>query len=70
MNRNPDMPADVLAQIQKIGHEMQKAIRLAQEASFSSGTRIEMELYTLWLRLARIQKTAESTTDMDMRKER
>ena len=70
MIRNPDMPPEVIAGIQKVEQELRRTIRLAQEASYSSNTRIETELYKIWLRLARVRKTAEETTDMNLRKKR
>ena len=70
MNRNPDMPVELVKQIQEADQALQQAIRLAQEASFSSNTRIETELHKVWLRLRRILQTAASAEDMDMRRTR
>ena len=64
------MPPEIIEGIQRVEHELRNTIRLAQEASYSSNTRIETELYKIWLRLGRVKKTAEQTTDMELRKPR
>ena len=70
MNRNPDMTPELLGKIQKADHAIQEAIWQAQEDSFSSGTRIENELYKLWLRFRRVAQTAGKHQDMDLRRPR
>ena len=70
MNRNPDISADLLGKIQQADHAIQEAIWKAQEDSFSSGTRIENELYKLWLRFRRVAQEAARHQDMDLRREK